>query len=135
MFNKTTARTAAGLLAGAALAGCAHKDPLVGTWTGTATTARGVIQNTWQFNADGSSKVSMQVTSGPQASLQASSTGTYTVSGTTLTNTMNSITEGGRTKTFTTGRPEALQYTLNGDTLTLTEPQMPSPQVLTRVNP
>ena len=124
-----------GLLAAGLIVGCAHKDPLVGTWSGTQTTPRGVVKNTWQFNADGSSTFSMQVVSGPQASLQAGAVGTYTVSGGTLTNSISSMSEGARTKTVATPKPEPFQYTLNGDTLTLTEPGMSSPLVLTRVTP
>ena len=137
MFDNTARRRAVGLLlAGAALtAGCAHKPTVVGTWSGTQTSSQGLaVKQTWTFNADGSSSFSMQALSGPMAGTPLSAVGTYTVTDTTLTNSINSMSEGARTKTVAAPKPEAFQYTLNGDTLNLTEPTMSSPLVLTRVS-
>jgi len=68
------------------LAGCAHKNSVVGTWNGTQTLPSGItLRQTWQFTADGKNTTSILVGGGPENGKTFGSTGTYTVNGSTMT--------------------------------------------------
>ena len=121
-----------GLMALFLLAGCAHKNPIIGTWVGTQTSPRGVtLLETWQFTDDGKNTTSMRVTSGPRTGLTVGSTGTYTASGSTLTQTIQTMSEPGRTVTVPRPVTATFQYVIKGDTLTINETGI-GPLTLTR---
>ncbi len=124
---------AAGLLAGALAAGCAHKNPLVGTWAGNATNRFGArMTTTLTLTDDGRVTTSTQATS-PAGPVQLGGTGTYTVSGNTLTETFSSLTYNGQPVPQSKGPlPEPNTFKLDGDTLTLAESKYGVTQVLTR---
>lgn len=131
MSNQTGRTLAAGLLAGALLAGCAHKPTLVGTWSGTTTTSQGsTLKTQIQFAEDGKETMTLSASGGPiPAPMSGSGNGTYTVDGSKLTQNIASFTMAGRTIPI----PQSVtQYKLDGDTLTLTKMGSPTPVVLTR---
>ena len=109
------------------LAGCAKKNPLVGTWTGTINIPIGPTQQslavTYTFNEDGTCSTSAQTPMGPM-----NAQGTYTVDDDKLT--MKTKTQAqGRT---VEGQAEAT-FKVEGDTLTVTGiPSVPGPIVLQR---
>ncbi len=113
---------ACGLLCGGLLAGCAHKDSLAGTWTGTATNPRGgTINTTLVLTEDGKDNVTSQL-SGPTGNIQIAGSGTYAVSGDTLTQTFTSLTYNGQPMPQSKGPiPEPGKFKLDGDKLTLTD--------------
>lgn len=114
------------------MAGCAHKDPLVGTWTGTTPNRMGGTANTTlTLTEDGKDTVSTQV-SGPTGNNQINGSGTYTVSGDTITQTFTTLNFNGRPVPRSKGPvPEAAQFKIEGDTLTIVSPQGGT-QTLTR---
>lgn len=132
MDKNKIALLGAGLLAGVLLAGCAHKDPLVGTWKGTYPTPRGLTANTTlTLTEDGKDTMNTQMT-GPGMSARIDGAGTYTVSGSTLTQTFTTLNFNGRPFPRSKGPiPEAAQFKIEGDTLTIVSPQGGT-QTLTR---
>jgi hypothetical protein len=121
------------LVGAAILAGCAHQDPLVGAWAGTQTSPRGIpLQETWTFTADSRLTTTMQASGGVLAGRTLTAVGTYTAADGTMTQTIDSMSEPGRTRTIANPVASTYQYTLNGDTLTITLPGIPAPLVLTR---
>ncbi|MBV9852531.1 MAG: hypothetical protein JO250_22935 [Armatimonadetes bacterium] len=127
MSDRIMKGSVAGLLAGALLAGCAHKATIVGTWTGTSTTPQGVVlQSTWVFTEDGKCTVSAHANLGPMGQPSIGGSGTYTATDTTITQTLNTLSEDQRTRTVATPKPVTYQYTLNGDTLTLSGGNLPA---------
>jgi hypothetical protein len=137
MRTHIQAMRTAGLLLTAALPwGCAHQPTVVGTWSGTARTNQGATaQTTFTFTADGHETLAAQISNGPLR-MTLGSTGFYTVSGTALTQTITTVTMNGKTRTLPpqNAARETDQFTLSGDTLTLTKPGSPTPLVLTRQN-
>ena len=135
MGNKRAGLPAAlALLAGALAAGCAHKATVVGTWSGTTTVPQGgTIQTTLALTGDGKMTRTAQISSGARH-FNMSGSGTYTVTGTSMTQTFSTININGQTAPIPANqmKPEVDQFKLDGDTLTITEPNNPTPQVLTR---
>jgi hypothetical protein len=115
------------------LAGCSHPNPLVGTWVGTETSSQGVVvSNTWTFSDNGKNVTYLKANGGVYAGRTLSSVGTYTLSGRTLSQTIDSISEPGRTYTNPNPVTSTFQYNLKGNTLTLTGGGLRSPLIFTR---
>ncbi len=129
------ATRALGLLLIAALPlGCAHHPSIVGTWSGTTQTGRATAQATFTFTEDGQETMAAQISNGP-VHMSLGSTGRYAVSGASLTQTVTAIIVNGKPVPYPPNAPpksETDQFTLNGNTLTLTKPGSPIPLVLTR---
>ncbi len=103
------------------LTGCAHKNSVVGTWVSTTTSPSGIIlRQTWQFTADGKNTTSVLATNGPRSGMALSSTGTYTVNGSTMTQTIQTMSEPGRTVIVPRPHTSTYQYVLDGNTLKIT---------------
>jgi hypothetical protein len=117
----------------ALLAGCSHPNEIVGTWVGSQTSPRGfVIDNTWTFTPDGKNTATIRTRNGAYRGRPITMSGTYTADGSTLTQTILTESEPGRTRTNANPVTSSFSYTLNGDTLTLKNPQIPAPLILTR---
>lgn len=134
-MGRPTRRPWAAVLAAVALtAGCAHKPSVVGAWSGAVASPQGMTaKTTIVFMADGKETMAVNIAGG-RAPLALASTGTYTVTDTSLTQTFDTISVRGVSHPFPPGRPnsETDQFKLAGDTLTLTKPGSPVPLVLTR---
>lgn len=116
------------------LTGC-HKDTVVGKWSGTAPGPGGAAAvMTYNFTEDGKETVGIQTQGGP-ATFTINVGGTYKVDGANLTQTITSMTLGSRTITLPPGKsqPRTAPFKLDGDTLTLSNPQSSQPVKLTRV--
>lgn len=121
------------LLLAMLLAGCSHQNPIVGTWQGTQAIPGGVsVKQTWQFTADGKNNTSMSVANGPRRGEEVSSAGIYTLNGSTMTQTFQTMSEHGRTVAATHPVPTTYQYTITGNTLKLSGGGMPSDLTMTR---
>ncbi|MBV9852532.1 MAG: hypothetical protein JO250_22940 [Armatimonadetes bacterium] len=119
------------LLAGTLAAGCAHKNTVVGAWSGTTNTPQGAtVKTTFTFTEDGKETMTAQVSGGPMT-MSVGGSGTYTVSGTSLTQTFNTVNLNGRSAPVQ-AKSETDQFKLDGDTLTLTKQGAAQPLVLTR---
>lgn len=123
---------AAGLLAGALGAGCAHKPTLAGTWAGDAPNRfGGKMTTTLTLNDDGKETLSAQMKS-PMGQIQITGDGTYTVNGDLLTQTFTAMTFNGKPVSQAKGPvAEASHFKLDGNTLTLVDARGTT-QVLTR---
>ena len=114
------------------LAGCGHKDTLVGKWQGTSTQQGGAMNATFEFTPDNKETIQVQSSMG-QATLAMAVSGTYAVSGTSLTQTLTTMTMNGRTFPVPAHPPTPQPFTLDGDHLTLTNPGSQQSITLTRV--
>ncbi len=116
-----------------ALAGC-HKDIIVGKWQGTTTSKGQAAKMTFNFTQDGKETISMETTGGP-ISMTVGAGGTYTVSGSSLTQNITSATIMGMTMNLPAdkAKPQTGTFTLDGDHLTLTTPTDKQALTLTRV--
>lgn len=118
-----------------ALTGCGHKDTLVGKWQGATTTRQGSAMNTtFEFTPDGKENLGIQGSMGAM-SIAMRGTGTYTVSGSNLTQTITSVTVGSKTMPVPPAqvKPQTGAFTVDGDHLTLTNPGNHQSVTLTRV--
>jgi hypothetical protein len=123
----------AAFTAAALLTGCTHPNPIVGTWTGSMTSPRGVlIDNTWTFTPDGKNTTTIRSRNGVYHGQPITMTGTYTTDGSTLKQTILEESEPGRTRTNSSPVTSSFTYTLSGNTLTLNTPEIPTPLVLIR---
>ena len=114
------------------LTGC-HKDTLVGKWSGTAPGPGGAaFAMTYNFTEDGKETINAATQGGP-VSFTVNVTGTYTVDGVNLTQTITSGAMGSRTFNLPPSRVPTAPFTLDGDRLTLTNPQSGQTMTLTRV--
>ncbi|MDQ2799045.1 MAG: hypothetical protein M3Y13_05315 [Armatimonadota bacterium] len=123
------------LVSACALAGCGHKDTLVGKWQGTTTTQQGSTMNTtFEFTPDGKENLGIQGSMGAM-SIAMSAVGTYTVSSNNLTQTITSVTVGSKTMPVPAAqaKPQTGAFTVDGDHLTLTNPGNHQSVTLTRV--
>ncbi len=93
------------------------------------------------FTEDGKEMMAAHFVLDGRALADLDSTGSYMVSGTTLTLTTDTISGDSIDRQAPTGvikikegmvKPEIAQFKLDGDTLTLTKPGSPVPLVLTR---
>lgn len=117
------------------LAGCAHKPTLVGKWQGTTTGPQGMaIASTFDSTQDGKETLSFATSGGP-ISITMGGSGTYTVSGDTLTQNITTMTMGTMTIPLPAdkAKPQTGTFTLDGDHLTLTNPTSHQSMSLTRV--
>lgn len=106
-------------LLGLTLAGCAHKDTIVGKWQGTTAQPGGAMKSTFEFTPDGKETISGQMSTGGMTMTVAVS-GTYTVSGTNLTQTLTTMTLGARSMPLPAHDSAPAPFTLDGDHLTVT---------------
>ena len=111
-------------------AGCTGKDPnsIVGKWSGQITSSHGTsAPMSVEFKADGTDAWNLTARGVP-----ISTSGTYTVAGTTLTDHPASIMMG--TQRMSVSMPGADVFTANvkGDTLTLTDQKSQTRFALTR---
>ncbi len=116
------------------LTGC-HKDTVVGKWSGTAPGPGGAsVAMTYNFTEDGKETIGIQTQGGP-VSFTVNGAGTYKVDGANLTQTITSMTMGTQTFNLPANRvkPHTAPFTLDGDKLTLTNPQSGQSISLTRV--
>lgn len=123
----------AGMLLALLLAGCSHQNPIVGTWQGTQAIPGGVsVNQTWQFTSDGKISTSMIGANGPRRGEEVSTAGVYTLNGSTMTQTIQTMSEHGRTVAATHPVPTTYQYTITGDQLKISGGGMPSDLTMTR---
>ncbi len=116
-----------------ALAGCGHKDTLVGKWQGTTTTQQGnPINTTIEYTPDGKENFGIQGGTGAMT-ITLNGAGTYTVSGSSLTQNITSLTINGRPIPANQARPQTGPFTVDGDHLTMTNPSLNKSMTLTRV--
>ena len=122
------------LIAALTLAGCAPKKTIVGKWQGAVTQRGGTMNTTFEFTPDGKENVGLQGNMGAMA-MNMSASGTYTVASGNLTQTLTSMTFGGKTVPIPAGQaqPQTNAFTLDGDHLTLTNPSSKQSLALTRV--
>jgi len=124
-----SASLAAAGFAGVGVAGgCAHKPTLAGTWVGPHILpgGQGSVPSSITLREDGTFTTTAGTGSG--------ASGTYSVSGSTITETFNSYTVNGRVQAIP---PQAAvtqsgTFRLDGDTLTLTIGEDSAPNVLRR---
>ena len=114
------------------LAGCAPKPTIVGKWQGAVAQAGATLNTTMEFTPDGKEKITVQGSGGGGA-VDISAAGTYTVSGTDLTQTLTTMTLRGQTLPIPPNQAKHGAFTLDGDRLTLTNPGSNQPLTLTRV--
>ncbi len=119
-------------LLAAVLAGCAPKPTIVGKWQGTLTQPGGAITSTFEFTQGGKETITSQATGGG-TTVDITAGGTYTVSGTSLTQTLTTMTLRGQPMPIPPGQAKSAPFTLDGDRLTLTSPGTGEPLTLTRV--
>ncbi len=115
-----------------AVAGCAHKDTIVGKWQGTLTQPNGSINTTMEFTPDGKEIISGQATAGG-TTLDIGVNGTYKVDGANLTQTLTTMTMRGRPMPIPAHPAQPAPFKLDGDHLTLTNPGSNQALTLTRV--
>ncbi len=115
-----------------ALAGCAHKDTIVGKWKATITQPGGAVNTTLDFTPDGKETITGQGGSGGMT-MTITANGTYTVSGSNLTQNLTTMTMGTRTMPIPPHPAQPGPFTLDGDHLTLTNPSSNQSLTLTRV--
>jgi hypothetical protein len=122
------------LFSALALAGCAPKKSIVGKWQGAVTQRGGTMNTTFEFTPDGKENVGIQGGMGA-FSVNMGASGTYTVTGSNLTQTLTAMTFGGRTVPVPAGQaqPQTNGFTLDGDHLTLSNPSSKESLTLTRV--
>ncbi len=116
------------------LTGC-HKDTVVGKWSGTAPgPGNATVAMTYTFAEDGKETIGAQTQGGP-VSFAVNGTGTYKVDGANLTQTITSVTMGTRAFNLPASKiqPHTAPFNLDGDKLTLTNPQSEQTMTLTRV--
>ncbi len=115
-------------------AGCGHRDTIVGKWQGTVTQPRGTMNTTFEFTPDGKEIIGIQGNMGAMP-ITMGGAGAYTVSDTTLTQTLTTLTFGGRSMPVPTAqaKPQSNTFTLDGDHLTLTNPGSRQSLTLTRM--
>ena len=126
---------AAPLLSLLALTGCAHKPTLVGKWQATTATPQGgTLASTFTFAEDGKETLTVSAGGGP-ISITMGGSGTYTVSGDSLTQTMTSMSLGTISMALPPdkSKPQTGPFTLDGDHLTLSNPTTHQSLTLTRV--
>ncbi len=118
--------------AGVLAVGCAHKNPLVGSWTGSAPSRfGGKMTTTLTLTDDGKDTMSAQMKT-PVGDIQITGSGTYTVNGDLLTQTFTAMSFNGRPAPQTKGPvTEPSHFKLDGDTLTLVDSRGLT-QILTR---
>ena len=110
--------------------GCARKDPnsVVGKWSGQITSSRGTsAPMSVEFKADGTDAWNITARGMP-----LSTSGTYTVAGTTLTDHATSVMMMGQTMQVSGSHADVFTANVNGDTLTLTDQKSQTRFVVTR---
>ena len=115
------------------LTGC-HKDTVVGKWQGTSPgPGTASVAMTYNFTEDGKETVNVQTQGGP-VTFTINGSGTYKVDGANLTQTITSMTMGSQTFNLppSKAQPQTAPFTLDGDKLTLTNPQSKQIMTLTR---
>ena len=116
------------LLTALIVVGCAHKDPIVGKWSGQITSSRGTsAPMSVEFKADGSDAWNITTRGMP-----LTTSGTYTVAGTTLTDHATSVMMMGQTMQVSGSHADVFTATVKEDTLTLTDQKSQTRFVLTR---
>ena len=118
------------------LTGC-HKDTIVGKWQGPVAGAG--LTLTYEFTEDGHERSILQVSGTPVPAANdakgmadtMSSSGTYTVSGATLTQNITVSHFGGTTSQVS--EAQVGTWALDGDHLTLTDSKTKKPFKLTRI--
>lgn len=117
-----------------ALTGCSHKPTIVGKWQGTTTRQGMTMNTTYDFSQDGKETISFQTSGGP-ISVSMGGSGTYTVSGSSLTQNITTMSMGSMTMPLPAAqaKPQTGTFTLDGDHLTLTAPNSQQTVTLTRV--
>ena len=114
------------------LAGCAHKDTIVGKWQGRVTQSSGTMNSTFDFTPDGKEAIKV-VASARSMAMNIDVSGTYTVSGTNLTQNLTTLAMNGRSMPIPPHQAQPGPFTLDGDHLTLTNPGTKESLTLTRV--
>jgi len=132
MKNTPRARLLALPLMGLAVAGCAHKDTIVGKWQGTVTQSSGTMNTMFDFTPDGKEAIKV-VTNARGMAINMDISGTYTVSGTNLTQNLTAMAMSGRSMPIPPHQAQPGAFTLAGDRLTLTNPGTRESLTLTRV--
>ena len=130
-----TGTTLAALLSLLTLAGCAHKPTIVGKWQGNTTTPQGgALASTFTFTEDGKETLSVAASGGP-ISITMGGSGTYTVSGDSLTQNITSMSMGAMNVTLPPdkAKPQTGTFTVDADHLTLNNPTTHQSLTLTRV--
>ena len=115
-----------------ALAGCAHKDTLVGKWQGTVTQPGGSIYATFDFTPDGRETIHSAINQGARTRT-IDVRGTYRVNGTNLTQNLTAMTMDFQTMPIPPNQAQTAPFMLEGDHLTLTNPGTGESLTLTRV--
>jgi len=113
-------------------AGCGHRDTIVGKWQGTVTQPRGTMNSTFEFTQDGKETINTSV-SAMGRMLPISISGTYTVDGANLTQTLTTMTVSGQSRPVPAYAVKPGAFTLDGDHLTLKDPSNKQSYTLTRV--
>ena len=109
------------------LTGCA-KPSVVGKWNGSTPAPGGnAVQIAIEFKPDGSQTQTFSAMGQTLGSMQS----TYSVADDKITETMTGASRNGQTVKLP-GRTTTFSYKLDGDSLTLTDPNIPQPIVLTR---
>lgn len=108
--------------------GCAHKPGLAGTWVGPHVLpgGQGSVPSSITLRPDGTFTTTAGAGNG--------ASGTYSVSGSTITETFHSYTVGGRVQAIPVQAAvtQSGTFRLDGDTLTLTIGEDSTPNVLKR---
>ena len=122
------------LIAALILVGCGYKNSVVGKWSGAVTQPGGTMNTMFEFTPDGKENISLQGSMGA-ISINMSAVGTYTVTGSNLTQNLTSMTFGSKTMPVPASQAQAQTnaFTLDGDHLTLTNPSSKQSLTLTRV--
>lgn len=112
----------------ALVGGCAHKPGLAGTWVGPHVLpgGQGSVPSSITLRPDGTFTTTAGAGNG--------ASGTYSVSGSTITETFHSYTVGGRVQAIPAQAAvtQSGTFRLDGDTLTLTIGEDSTPNVLKR---
>ena len=119
-------------LAASVLAGCAPKPTLVGKWQGVVTQPSGSINTIMEFTPDGKETIAGKASAGGMTA-DITASGTYTVDGANLTQTLTTMMLRGRTMPIPPHQANHGPFTLDGDHLTLTNPGSNQSLTLTRV--
>ena len=134
-MNSTRPALVLALLASAlAPAGCGQKATLVGKWQGTIPQRGAALSSAYEFTPDG--KETITISGPPGAAGRAISvvvSGTYQADGADLTQTLTTMTMGGRSGPTPAHSSRPAPYTLDGDQLTVMDPTGKQPMTLTRV--
>ncbi len=135
MKSKVSATQVLLLLASAAvlLAGCGQNKTIVGRWQYSILAHSGNATTTVEFTPDGKELITGQSTIRGKTATDSAS-GTYTVSGTTLTQNLMALTRDGQSTPLPPNLIRTGPFTLKGNHLTLIDPSSSgTPRKLTLV--